>query len=118
MRPVISFRQSSTKISQWHRWALFVSYLVSASFILPGHAQAKDLVDLSQDYRLAIGMESGCAKLEKLEQLDQELAEFRREFCNRDCSAAGIGSDSYRAQSKRIKGFNTEALRGTVAYRT
>jgi len=34
------------------------------------------LVELSQDYRLIIGMESGCAKLKKLEELDQELATF------------------------------------------
>jgi len=55
---------------------LVAGYLIVSSLIASSQVHAKDLVELSQDYRLVAGMESGCAQLEKLEDLDQELNQF------------------------------------------
>ena len=57
-----------------NRFIAVLGALIAALF--SSTSLGKDLVDLSQDYRLAVAMEVGCAKLEKLEQLDQELAGF------------------------------------------
>ena len=73
---IISLSRVFKRVFVNRRRVIVVCCLAISSLFLSNNAHAKDLVELSQDYRLIIGMESGCAKLKKLEELDQELATF------------------------------------------